>query len=146
SGTGRAIRRLRVTVVAGPAKGKSWSEAMERCAIGSHPSNDLVIEDGTVSRFHCELAIADTVVRVRDLGSRNGTLMNDASLLDALVGRGCVLGLGDSEIRIDIDPEEVDLAASERSHFGELIGDSTVMREVFSQLEKIAASTATVLI
>jgi len=43
------------------------------CAIGSHPSNDLVLDDGTVSRFHCELTVAGNAVRVRDLGSRNGT-------------------------------------------------------------------------
>ncbi|HEY0250512.1 MAG TPA: FHA domain-containing protein [Kofleriaceae bacterium] len=36
------------------AKGVSSANA-ERIAIGSHPSNDLVIEDDTVSRFHCEL-------------------------------------------------------------------------------------------
>src|SRR5262245_37488895 len=143
---GRAIRRFRITVISGPARGKSWSEAREPCAIGPHPSNDLVIGDGTVSRFHCELTIAGNAVRVRDLGSRNGTLISDVAIADAKIGGGRVLGLGDSEVRIDIDPEEVRLLASERSQFGQLIGESAVMREVFSQLEKIAASSATVLI
>ncbi len=143
---GRAIRRFRVTVIAGPSKGKTWSETADRCAIGSHPSNDLVIEDGTVSRFHCDLAIAGAAVRVRDLGSRNGTRIGDVAVADALIGSGKVLALGATDLRVDIDAAEVQLDASDLSRFGDLIGESAVMREVFSQLEKIAASNATVLI
>jgi DNA-binding NtrC family response regulator len=143
---GRSIRRFRVTVTSGSATGKAWNEIAERCAIGSHPSNDLVIDDGTVSRFHCELAIAGSAVRVRDLGSRNGTLVGGIALGDATVGHGSVLALGDTDIRIDVEPEQAELTASERSQFGALIGESAVMREVFSQLEKVAASDATVLI
>jgi two-component system response regulator GlrR len=143
---GRAIRRFRVSVTAGPVTGKAWNELAERCAIGSHPSNDLVIDDGTVSRFHCELAVAGSAVRVRDLGSRNGTLAGDVVVADALVGDGTVLALGNSDVRIDMQSEHTQLIASERSQFGSLIGESAVMREVFSQLEKIAASDATVLI
>jgi DNA-binding NtrC family response regulator len=143
---GRAIRRFRVTVVSGPATGKAWSESSERCAIGSHPSNDLAIDDETVSRFHCELAIASDAVRVRDLGSRNGTRLGTVELADAKLIGGELLALGGSIIKIDIDPEEIRLEASDRSYFGELVGDSAVMRELFSQLEKIAAKQVTVLI
>jgi DNA-binding NtrC family response regulator len=133
-------------VIAGPATGKAWNGFAERCAIGSHPSNDLVIDDGAVSRFHCELAVAGNAVRVRDLGSRNGTLVGDIALADALLSDGTVLALGNSDVRIDVQSEQTELIASERSQFGSLIGESAVMREVFSQLEKIAASDATVLI
>jgi two-component system response regulator GlrR len=142
----RAIRRFRVTVTAGPATGSSWREPAERCAIGSHPSNDLVIDDATVSRFHCELAIAGTAVRVRDLDSRNGTVTGGITISDATVGAGTTLVLGNSEVKIHVDPDHAEVASSERSAFGVLIGESAAMREVFSQLEKIAASDATVLI
>ncbi|HTL35774.1 MAG TPA: sigma 54-interacting transcriptional regulator, partial [Kofleriaceae bacterium] len=107
---------------------------------------DLVIDDATVSRFHCELAISGNAVRVRDLGSRNGTYGGTIALTDAMVTAGTVLVLGDSEVRIDVATEATELAASERSVFGSLVGESPIMREVFSQLEKIAASEATVLI
>jgi DNA-binding NtrC family response regulator len=143
---GRAIRRFSVTVTSGPATGRKWTEAAERCAVGSHAGNDLVIEDLTVSRFHCELAIAGTGVRVRDLGSRNGTRAGGIAIADGTVSAGTLLALGNSDIRIDVESDEVELDASERSAFGALIGETAVMREVFSQLEKIAASDATVLI
>jgi two-component system, NtrC family, response regulator GlrR len=150
----RAIRRFRVTVTGGPARGASWPardrEAKERCSIGSHPSNDLVLDDPTVSRFHCELAIAGGKVRVRDLGSRNGTLLDagggELALADATVPGGTALVLGHTELRIDVDAAVAEVSCSERPRFGGLVGDSPAMREVFSQLEKIAASDATVLI
>jgi two-component system, NtrC family, response regulator GlrR len=143
---GRAVRRFQVTVTEGPSAGTTWAQAAERCAIGSHPSNDLVIEDSTVSRFHCELAIAGSAVRVRDLGSRNGTLLGSVQLTDAMVPGRTVLVLGNSEVRIDVADEHTQLAASERPSFGGMVGDSAVMREIFSQLERIAASDATVLV
>jgi DNA-binding NtrC family response regulator len=145
-GKRRAIRRFRVTVTSGPTAGATWNATAERCSIGSHPSNDLVIDDPTVSRFHCELAIAGDVVRVRDLGSRNGTTTGGVGLADGSVPGGTILVLGNSQLRIDVDAAQAELTTSERTTFGSLVGVSPVMREVFGQLEKIAASDATVLI
>ncbi len=142
----RAIRRFRVTVTSGPGSGGTWSAAAERCAIGSHPSNDLMIDDPTVSRFHCELVIAGAVVRVRDLGSRNGTLVAGIGITEATVPGGTTLVLGHSQVRIDVDTAHTEISASEHTSFGSLVGGSPRMREVFSQLEKVAASDATVLI
>ncbi|HEY0987467.1 MAG TPA: sigma 54-interacting transcriptional regulator, partial [Kofleriaceae bacterium] len=142
----RAIRRFRVTVTSGPAAGASWNGPGERCAIGSHAGNDLVIDDTTVSRFHCELAVAGDGVRVRDLGSRNRTLAGGIALADAIVCGGTVLALGNSDVRVDVDPERTEVVDPDRTSFGTLIGESAAMRDVFAQLDKIAASDATVLI
>ena len=144
--TGRAIRRFRVTVVAGTAAGTTWQAGAERCAIGSHPSNDLAIDDPTVSRFHCELAIAGSVVHVRDLGSRNGTSSGGIGIVDGTVPGGTVLVLGHTQVRLDVETLEVDIVASQRTAFGAVIGSSPPMRELFTQLEKVAASDTHVLI
>jgi two-component system response regulator GlrR len=143
---GRAIRRFRVTVTAGAAAGTTWQADAERCAIGSHPSNDLAIDDPTVSRFHCELAIAGSVVRVRDLGSRNGTVSVGIGITDATVPGGTILVLGHTQLRIEVETVEIELATSQRSSFGALVGQSPPMRELFTQLEKVAASDANVLL
>src|SRR5690606_5967707 len=90
----RAVRRFRVTVTGGPAAGTTWDNIAERCAIGSHPSNDLIVDDPTVSRFHCELAIAGDRVRVRDLGSRNGTAAGGVAITDGSISGGTTLVLG----------------------------------------------------
>jgi DNA-binding NtrC family response regulator len=135
-----------VTVTAGPALGASWTQPLEKCAIGSHPSNDLVLDDPTVSRFHCELAIAGSVVHVRDLGSRNGTSSGGIGIVDGTVPGGTVLVLGHTQVRLDVETVEVELVTSQRTAFGAVVGSSPPMRELFSQLEKVAASNTHVLI
>jgi two-component system, NtrC family, response regulator GlrR len=142
----RAIRRFRVTVLSGAAASATWQAGAERCAIGSHPSNDLVIDDATVSRFHCELAIAGSVVRIRDLGSRNGTSANGLGIIDGTLPGGTILVLGHAQIRVDVDTVEHAVEASPRMSFGSLIGRSSSMRELFSQLEKVAATEATTIL
>jgi len=142
----RAIRRFHVTVTAGPAAGQTWAQAAERCAVGSHPSNDLIVDDPTVSRFHCELAIAGDRVRARDLGSRNGTIADGITLGDGSFGGGTTLVLGHSQLRVEIDDGQAEIVGSDRDAFGPLVGVSPQMRELFSQLERIAPTEATVLI
>jgi len=145
-GKRRAIRRFRVTVTAGPASGQTWDAVAERCAIGSHPSNNLIVDDPTVSRFHCELAIAGDRVRVRDLGSRNGTAANGVAITDGSITGGTTLALGHSQLRVDVDDGQAELVGSDREMFGPLVGVSQQMRELFNQLERIAPTDATVLI
>src|SRR5690606_39553622 len=51
--------------------------------IGRHPDNDIAIRDELASRFHCTIEPAGGGAwRVRDLGSRNGTRVNDAAIED----------------------------------------------------------------
>jgi two-component system, NtrC family, response regulator GlrR len=133
-------------VIAGTASGQVWAEAAERCAIGSHPSNDLVIDDATVSRFHCELAIAGDRVRVKDLGSRNGTSAGGIALVEGSLSGGTTLVLGHSQVRVELDDGQAEIVGSDRESFGPLVGASAQMRELFGQLEKVAPSDATVLI
>jgi len=45
--------------------------------IGRCPDNEIVIEDDSVSRFHCEIEFQNGAFIVRDLGSKNGSLLND---------------------------------------------------------------------
>jgi pSer/pThr/pTyr-binding forkhead associated (FHA) protein len=44
--------------------------------IGRAPSATLVVPDAQVSRLHARIDLADGVLCVRDLDSRNGTLVN----------------------------------------------------------------------
>jgi DNA-binding NtrC family response regulator len=142
----RAIQSFRVRVIAGPGAGHEWRGGTERCAIGSHPSNDLILDDPTVSRFHCELAIAGARVRVRDLGSRNGIQVGAITIGEATLDGGVTLALGHSTLAIEIDPDRAEIDLSERDSFGPLVGISEPMREVFAQLERAAPTESTVLI
>ncbi|MEO8878602.1 MAG: FHA domain-containing protein, partial [Polyangiaceae bacterium] len=44
-----------------------------KCVIGSAPDSDLCIPDATVSRQHAEVELLPEGIRIRDLGSRNGS-------------------------------------------------------------------------
>jgi len=51
--------------------------------MGRHPDNDVVVIDDLASRFHCVVEPvegADSSYRVRDLGSRNGTKVNNEKI------------------------------------------------------------------
>jgi two-component system cell cycle response regulator len=51
--------------------------------IGRHPGNVLVLEQDEVSRRHAEVFVREGLAYVRDLGSRNGTQVNDVDLQGA---------------------------------------------------------------
>ena len=50
--------------------------------VGRAPSSDIAIFDPTISRRHAELQVDETGLRVRDLGSSNGTFHNGNRLDD----------------------------------------------------------------
>jgi ABC transport system ATP-binding/permease protein len=45
--------------------------------IGRDPSNDVVLDTPTVSRFHAQIERVGQRYRLRDLRSANGTFVND---------------------------------------------------------------------
>lgn len=64
-------------------------------AIGRHPDNDVHIEDDMASRFHCTLEPdSKGAWRLRDLGSRNGTRLNDQRVTDSPVNPGDRIRVG----------------------------------------------------
>jgi pSer/pThr/pTyr-binding forkhead associated (FHA) protein/S1-C subfamily serine protease len=51
-----------------------------RMRLGRAGHNDIVLDDSTASREHAEIEVAEDQVMLRDLGSANGTFVNDAQL------------------------------------------------------------------
>src|SRR5262245_9888917 len=85
---GERVRKFRLEVVEGAAKGSAWMSSGGRCSIGSHASNDFVVaDDATVSRFHCEITSTPQGFVVRDLDSKNGTVL-DGVRIHAAFARG----------------------------------------------------------
>jgi DNA-binding NtrC family response regulator len=141
-----AVRRFRLAVVEGPDKGKSVASAGDRVSIGTHESNDLVLADATVSRFHCEVTLADDGAHLRDLGSTNGTVLDGVQVADGFLRGDSLVRLGTTVLRFEFAAEHVKLAVSERTRFGGMTGVSVAMRAAFALLERAAASNATVLL
>jgi DNA-binding NtrC family response regulator len=114
--------------------------------VGADPRCDLCLRDRGISRQHAEFRWQDGRVWVRDLGSRNGTVLNGAHVTEAALQLGSVVQLG--EISVGLYPRwhlrEVD--PSESARFGHLYGASLAMRHVFGILERVARTQATVLV
>jgi len=114
-------------------------------AVGAGRECDLVLEDPQVSRRHAELALAPEGIRVRDLGSTNGTFWQGSRLAEAVVPFGSQIRIGSASIRF-LTVETPALAPSERRRFGGMVGSSLAMRELFAILELAAPTDATVLL
>ncbi|HTJ85524.1 MAG TPA: sigma 54-interacting transcriptional regulator [Polyangiaceae bacterium] len=117
--------------------------------IGSHPSNEVILADTRVSRFHCQLRAHPKGWRIVDTGSLNGTRVGGVSIRDADVALpSCRIELGDSVlfVRTTNQPSNAASHASRSPAFGTLYGMSPIMRRVFARLEKIAQADGDVLI
>jgi EAL domain-containing protein (putative c-di-GMP-specific phosphodiesterase class I) len=64
------------------------------------------LQSGLVSKLHAEIYSDGLALRVRDLGSRNGTFVNHAEIDDAPLHEGDVLHVGDYEFRVARDVPE----------------------------------------
>ena len=137
------VRQFRLVRGGSP---QTWEISSARCSIGSHASNDVVLSERTVSRFHCELLLDEMGVRVRDLESRNGTFVAGVRVLEAFLHHGAELLLGKMLLRIELGNDTLQLPASERTECGPLVGSSPAMRTVFALLERAAQSSTTVLL
>jgi len=112
--------------------------------VGRGDGADLRLSDPSVSSMHIELrGASESLVAVRDLGSRNGTWLGGARLVEAEVPSGSELRVGQTTIRVGLG-ELRTVEATER--FGELRGASRAMREVFERLRRIAPSELSVLV
>jgi DNA-binding NtrC family response regulator len=138
-------RRFAIAVADGPARGVT-APPTERCTIGSHPSNDLVVQDSFVSRFHCEVTAEADGPRLRDVGSTNATWVDGVQVHDALLRDGSAIRIGQSTLVVSLSAETAVRPISNARSFGGLVGESLAIRSVFARLERAASSDATVLI
>ena len=62
--------------------------------LGRNPDNDWQIEDDSVSGAHCEVDVQGDAILIRDLGSTNGTFIDNRRIREAYMHEGQTLRLG----------------------------------------------------
>ena len=124
----------------GKETGRLHQHEGDVCRIGTHPSNDLVIEDPAVSRFHCKLVPDPQGWRVEDSGSLNGTRVSELRIHSAVLPAEAVLSIGQSVIRIRAAAAAGKTLVPMQPSFGALTGTGKEMSKLFAVLEKVAAS------
>jgi len=68
--------------------------------VGRAVTSDIPIYDPTISRRHAEVSLSDNGVRVKDLGSSNGTFLNGAKIAEAEAGANDVVTFGKVAFRV----------------------------------------------
>ena len=83
--------------------------------IGRRDDCDLRIPLMNVSRRHCQLNYSDGVLRIRDLGSRNGTYLNGERVDEAEVRPGDSNKVGPLTFVFQIDGQPGDITQPSRA-------------------------------
>ena len=137
---GQATLTLTLEREAGKVVERTLVHEGDVCRIGTHASNDLVLDDPSVSRFHCRIVPDAAGWRVEDSGSLNGTRLQELRVLDAVLPAEAVLSLGQSVLRITASAPAGKTLVPMMPTFGTLTGTGRAMRKLFAVLEKVAAS------
>ena len=69
--------------------------------LGRSPKNDIRLDHSTVSALHCEVALTEDGVMVRDCHSTNGTFVNGQRVANSRLSAGQTLRLGDVELEVE---------------------------------------------
>ena len=128
----------RFTAVTGPGAGRSFVMTNALATVGRHATNDLVLTDPGVSAVHLHLRRHGERVHVRDPGSTNGTWLGPHRLSEIELAAGAEIVVGDTRLRLDLDGGAEPAILSPDESFGELVGESTAMRELFATLGRVA--------
>ena len=67
-------------VTDGPIAGSKYLLGAGKSTIGRHPESSIFFDDITVSRRHAEVTLSGTEVKVTDVGSLNGTYLNQRQI------------------------------------------------------------------
>lgn len=140
------VHKCKLLAVSGPLQGEEFLIDKDTFTIGSGERNDLVIEDSTISRRHCEIRLDPDGNRIIDLGSTNGTYTGGIRVSEAFLSPGSEFKLGKTRIVFCPMQESIEYRLSSNERFGKLLGASVPMRRVSHLAETYAPTEATVLI
>lgn len=134
-------------VLQGPHRGERLPLKRDILHIGRAQWCDLMLEkDPGVSARHCELTLDPHGLRVRDVGSRNGTFLEGQRIFDAYISPGASLRIGASVLQLRANKERQKLTLRHQDASGQIVGKSPEMRKIFSMLERLGPREIPVLL
>ncbi|MED5371508.1 MAG: sigma 54-interacting transcriptional regulator [Myxococcota bacterium] len=140
------IRRGRLTVVSGADVGRSWEVDSDVLRIGTNLANEVVLQDGTVSRRHAEVVRTPHGVILRDSNSTNGTFVGDLRIREVFLTPETRFRVGQTQMVFTPQDQVIDIKPSDKSRLAGLVGESVAMRQVFSIVERVAPTALTALV
>ena len=140
------LSQCKLVVIKGNQRGKEFVISGDVIRIGKVDENDLVLNEETVSRVHCEILRDAKGHLLRDLHSTNGTFLDGAEIREAYIRAGSVISVGTVQLKFQPFEERIEILPSDKEQLGEMVGSSLKMREIFGLVERIGPTEATVLI
>jgi hypothetical protein len=74
----------------------------KQLSMGRGTENDIIIPDSSLSRRHVFVYLADDHVFVRDLGSTNGTKINNEPIVQGILRSGDTLTMGEVNCQLEV--------------------------------------------
>ncbi len=142
-----SLRKCVLVVVEGPSPKIKYDLGKKKVTkIGKKTDNEIVINDKTVSRVHMEIEATSDSYLLRDLNSTNGTYINGIRVKEGFLSPGDQVTVGNTKLEFQAFNERVQMEPSKNNFFGEMVGESKKMRQIFGILERISPSMATVIV
>jgi Nif-specific regulatory protein len=105
--------RPRLLVIAGPSKDSTIPLPDGEATLGRDPANAVAVADASVSRKHCLIRRdVDLRFQIKDLDSRNGTLVNGLLAKEQWLRHGDEIATGDSVFLFLLEDEDQGVLAS----------------------------------
>jgi len=132
----------------------AWSMDQQRVSIGRDPAADICLPIAAVSRIHAEICWSQPHWIVRDLGSRNGVLLDGHPVEQATLERGSELRIGDGVFKFvdhhaaDYVDYRIDGRVEGRGRLvtgSELVGGFQMDR-IAAELSRVASTNLSVLL
>lgn len=139
-------REVTLLILEGPGAGQRIPLDRDELKIGKDPSSDLCIPDAAVSRNHCLIERKNEGYLIRDLDSTNGTFVDGTRIREAYLRPGSRVKIGTAMLLFQPVYQADTVPPSKAESFGTLLGRSLAMRRIFSVLERVAPTDATILL
>lgn len=98
-------KTITIRVLEGEDKDTVYPVVKPRVTLG-RSNSDIIVNDVLSSRIHCAIEFSEDCVLLRDLGSTNGTLVDDRPVHMAEIADGSTFQIGKHKFQLQITSEE----------------------------------------
>lgn len=98
-------KAITIKVLEGEDKDTVYPVVKPRVTLG-RSNSDIIVNDVLSSRIHCAIEFSEDCVLLRDLGSTNGTLVDDRPVHMAEIADGSTFQIGKHKFQLQITSEK----------------------------------------